>query len=267
MRIRIVLRQRRKVEELPINTGYLIASSIYHTLSQSSESYATELHDLGYGKKGERRHFKHFTFSNIQFPKKEIRAGKIISYSNHVFFFISSPKEEFLQNLVMGLFHDDLFRISESFFEKELIETMPEPHFQDTMGFTMLSPLTLSISETSSNGARRKHYLRVHDDRFPILIRQNLIAKYESLTGSAFDFYESDFKFDFDESYIQKQEKRGKSIEKLITIAAGSEKETRIKALECPFKITAHPELIKIGYESGFGDSNSMGFGMVKEMV
>ncbi|ACF14799.1 CRISPR-associated protein Cas6 [Chloroherpeton thalassium ATCC 35110] len=266
MRIKIVLKQRRKVEELPINTGYLIASSIYHTLSLASESYATDLHEIGYGKQGERRHFKHFTFSNIQFPKKEIHKEKIISYSNYIFFMISSPKEEFLQNLVMGLFQDGLFRIAQSYFEKELIETLPEPIFENKMSFSMMSPLTLSISENVENGVRRKHYLRAHDERFPILIRQNLMAKYESLTGENFGFDEADFQFEFDQAYIQKQEKKGRSIEKLITIAAGSEKQTRIKALECPFTITAHPELIKIGYECGFGDSNSMGFGMVKEM-
>ncbi|MBN2244972.1 MAG: CRISPR-associated endoribonuclease Cas6, partial [Candidatus Aminicenantes bacterium] len=37
-----------------------------------------------------------------------------------------------------------------------------------------------------------------------------------------------------------------------------------IKAFEAPFIIRANPELIKIGYQCGFGEKNSAGFGCVE---
>jgi CRISPR-associated endoribonuclease Cas6 len=34
--------------------------------------------------------------------------------------------------------------------------------------------------------------------------------------------------------------------------------------MEAPFTITADPQLIQLGYECGFGENNSAGFGMVE---
>ena len=41
-------------------------------------------------------------------------------------------------------------------------------------------------------------------------------------------------------------------------------KGTKIRGVVAPFHVIGAPELIHIGYECGFGDKNSMGFGMVE---
>jgi CRISPR-associated endoribonuclease Cas6 len=48
-------------------------------------------------------------------------------------------------------------------------------------------------------------------------------------------------------------------IHKLITY-----KDTKIFCYHCPFTVEGSPELMRIGYECGFGDGNSKGFGMVE---
>ena len=87
-------------------------------------------------------------------------------------------------------------------------------------------------------------------------LKNNILAKYNLVHHKEFAG-NTDFEFSFDPNYIIN--KKGK-ISKLITFKDN----IKIKAMEAPFKITADPELIKIGYECGFGEKNSGGFGMAK---
>jgi len=267
MRLKLTLSQEKTIETLPINTGYLIASAIYNTLGKSSQDYATWLHNQGYSEIHHPRNFKFFTFSNLDIPIREIRGNQLISKSRQCSFLISSPKEDFLQNLVSGLFHEGSLRLGPAVFQKKLIETLPEPEFKPEMSFLMLSPTTLSIQEIDAQGKHLKHFLRPNDPRVPGLMKQNLIHKYETLYEKPYANGDAEFKFEFKDDYLQRQLKKGKGIEKLITIAEGTRKETKVKAILCPFTIQADPELIQVGYDCGFGNNNAMGFGMVKEMV
>ncbi|MBP8945755.1 MAG: hypothetical protein KBG25_07665, partial [Paludibacteraceae bacterium] len=52
--------------------------------------------------------------------------------------------------------------------------------------------------------------------------------------------------------------------QKLIRIKAGKADETFLKGFEFEFKLTAPVELMRIGYYSGFGEKNSLGFGCVE---
>jgi CRISPR-associated endoribonuclease Cas6 len=56
--------------------------------------------------------------------------------------------------------------------------------------------------------------------------------------------------------------KNGK-ISKLIEF----KKQVMVKATESPFTVEADPELIKIGYECGWGEKNSAGFGCVEPIM
>ncbi len=267
MRLKLTLSQQNPIEYLPINTGYLIASAIYATIAKSSEGFADWLHNEGYSIENKPQNFKFFTFSNLDVPIREIRDKTLISKSRQCSFMISSPKDEFLQNLVTGLFHEGSLRLGPAVFQKKLIETLPEPEFKPEMSFLMLSPTTLSVQKIDARGNHIKHFLRPYDPRVPGLIKQNLIHKYETLYEKPYAHGDAEFKFEFKKDYLQRQLKKGRGIEKLITIAEGTQRETRVKAILCPFTIQADPELIKIGYECGFGNNNSMGFGMVKEMI
>jgi len=44
-------------------------------------------------------------------------------------------------------------------------------------------------------------------------------------------------------------------------------KQTNIIGFLAPFTVIGSPELIRVGYEAGFGEKGSMGFGMVKTRV
>jgi CRISPR-associated endoribonuclease Cas6 len=76
------------------------------------------------------------------------------------------------------------------------------------------------------------------------------------LTG--FDPEDARLKFEFDQNYIRK---RGgvERISKLVQF-----KETNIKAYQAPFRVSGSSELIELGWDCGFGNANSQGFGMVE---
>ena len=69
------------------------------------------------------------------------------------------------------------------------------------------------------------------------------------------------FGFALDAAYVERMQ--GK-VQKLITLKEGRSDETKIKGTLAPFRLRAPRELMEVGYECGFGEKNSMGFGMVK---
>jgi len=260
----LTLRQQRPVERIPLNYSYYLAAAIYNTLSKSSSEYATMLHDQGYAPEGRRQKFKYFTFSNLQIPIRTIERGEIVSRSRLITLYLSSPKEEFLQHLILGLFSEGPLRINNALFGKECIEKLPEPEWSENMIFSMLSPLAVSVYRDPSAGMNTKEYLRYDDPRLSDMLLHNLQAKYRGLFGCEPPENGVPFSMKFEEEYLKRVRDKGRSVEKLITIKDSNGRETRVKAIQCPFTVTGNPELIKVGYECGFGENNSMGFGMVK---
>ena len=264
MRLKLTLRQQRPVEWIPYNYGYYLAATIYNTLSQSSSDFATRLHDQGYAPEGARQKFKYFTFSNLQIPVRTKEQGQIVSRSRAVTLYLSSPKEDFLQHLIIGLFADGPLRIHNALFDKQSIESLPEPEWSESMTFSMLSPLAVSAYRDPSMGMNTKEYLRYDDGRLPGILMHNLQAKYRGIYGNEPPESRIPFSITFESGYLKRMQDKGRGVGKLITIKDVNERETRVKAIECPFTVTGHPELIKVGYECGFGANNSMGFGMVR---
>ena len=69
----------------------------------------------------------------------------------------------------------------------------------------------------------------------------------------------ADIRVNIDEDYMKR---RNGKITKNINF-----KGTNIIGFMAPFEVVGKPELIEMGYEAGFGEKGSMGFGMVKESV
>ncbi|RFM23635.1 MAG: CRISPR-associated endoribonuclease Cas6 [Candidatus Thermochlorobacter aerophilum] len=257
MRLKLTLIQERRKESLPVSTNYYICAAIYRALERSSPEFSGLMHRRGYSSPEGRRKFKLFTFSNLNVPERKIEGTRLISFSKKISLMISSPVEDFLQHLVTGLFLDGYFFIEHARFRKGDIQTLPDPEFSETMEFSMLSPMVVSVMRPD----RSKEFLKYNDERLPTVVLKNLLAKYQAIHGHSFEGDVSTFAIRFSEKYLTRRQ--GK-VEKLIKIHEGRAEETHIKAILCPFTITAPIELIKVGYDCGFGEKNSVGFGMVK---
>ncbi len=249
-----------EISDIPFNYHYQLHSAIYNLIRKSSVEYSKFLHDTGFI--DENKNLKLFTFSRCYFfPKNSNRFG-FRNVKGFTLYF-STPIEKSFEHLVLGIFADQIFFLT--FQNKKIIcqtknvESLPDPKYAEKMKFTCLSPIAISTMQ-DKNGKLIQHYLDYMNpderDHFIENLRNNLIRKYKLVHKQEFNGKE-DFDFSFDPVYITKR--KGK-ISKLIDFKRG----IKIKAMEAPFTIKADPELIKIGYECGFGEKNSAGFGMVR---
>ncbi|MFQ5793564.1 MAG: CRISPR-associated endoribonuclease Cas6 [Candidatus Bipolaricaulia bacterium] len=250
MRIRVKLLAPRPPVRLPLNYNHHLTSLIYWLLERSSRDYATFLHDEGY-RSGSKR-FKLFTFSQLHFKRFKLDPPAIVSLEREIEWQISSPIMEFVEHLAQGLLSQGEVQIAGVRLQIERIETLPQPEFSERMKFICLSPLVVSRS-VERGGKRMAHYWHYDEPGLSEAVQANLCKKYALIHGEPFP--SSDLNFVFDEAYIQSKDGQ---VYKLIDF-----KGTKIKGILAPFAVEGSPELIEVGYEAGFGEKNSMGFGMV----
>lgn len=264
MRLLVRVRPLREGITLSFGYQYWLSSVIYKWIEQSSPSYSEFLHTHGFSPDGLVRRFKHFCFSQLLVENREVDKNrqKLKILSPVVSWYISMPVDETLKHIVVGIFEKQEFYIDRAYnrFAVERVEILPEPLWERKMKFTMLSPVTVSVPK-ERNGKLIPEYLRANDARLSDALRSNIINKYLSLYKK--ELQDDEFKCLLDDVYI---EKRGgyEKVSKLVVIKEGAPDETKVKGIMCPLTIEGNPELIKLAYESGLGEKNSLGFGMIE---
>ncbi len=232
---------------LPINYNYFLTGVIYQFLKESDPEYAHFLHQDGY--EVENRRFKLFTFSQLM-ARRKIQDDQI-HFGSPLTWYISSSQEQFLANFAASLMQTGILQIERHRMRVQDVEVLRQPRFGPQMTFRCLSPITMSTKRERDD---TPHYCLPDDPQFSELVRQNLIRKYEAVHQHPPT--EKSFAMTFDQAYIDKREGR---VTRLVNF-----KGTKIRGILSPFHVIGSPELIHIGYECGFGDKNSMGFGMVE---
>ena len=235
---------------LPINYNYFLTGVIYGFLSESDPEYADFLHQDGYEQ--ENRRFKLFTFSQLMAKRREI-GGNQIHFRSPLTWCVSSSQQLFLENFAATLVQTGTLQIAGHRLQVQDVEVLRQPRFSSQMTFRCLSPITMS-TKRERDGQLGTHYCFSDDPQLSELVRQNLIRKYEAVYRQPPQ--EKSFAMTFDQAYIDKKKGR---VTRLVDF-----KGTKIRGILSPFHVIGAPELIHIGYECGFGDKNSMGFGMVE---
>ena len=235
---------------LPINYNYQLAGIIYRFLAESDPEYASFLHNEGYAAAEKR--FKLFTFSQLMAERRRI-AGATIHFGSTLTWFVSSPVERFLSHFADTLLTEGRLSIGQHELRIRDVTVPRIPHFRSEMYFRCLSPIVMSTTR-ERDGERTMHYCLPDDPALSELVRQNLIRKHEAIHGRS--PYDDPLTFTFDETYIRKRKGR---VTRLVDY-----KGIKIKGIMCPFRVSGSPALIQTGYECGFGDKNSAGFGMAE---
>lgn len=235
---------------LPINYNYSLSGVIYQFLRESDPEYAQFLHQDGY--EVENRRFKLFTFSQLMAKRREIR-GDQIHFRSPLTWYVSSSQEPFLANFAAALMGTGILQIERHRLRVRDVEVLHQPRFGPQMTFRCLSPITMSTKRERAHQLVT-HYCLPDDPQFSELVRQNLIRKYEAVYRQSPT--EESFAMTFDQTYIDKRKGR---VTRLVDY-----KGTKIRGVVTPLHVIGAPELIRVGYECGFGDKNSMGFGMVE---
>ncbi len=248
MRLRVCL-DNSAGTRLPINYQEFLTAAVYGLLATSDADYARFLHDDGYQDEDGKR-FKLFTFSWLRGGRRFVDGDTLRFAPGPLEWLIASPVDDFLRHIATGLLASGALRVGTAALPITQIETLPAPVLAETTRFTCLSPIVAALP-LPGGGTR---YLRPCDgDAFSDAVRNNLRRKHHLLHG---DMPADDrFVLTFDPAYLE----RTGGGTKLITF-----KGIHLVGAFCPFTITGSVDLMRVGYETGFGEKNAAGFGMVE---
>ena len=266
MRIRITAVTEHPAS-FPFNYQHPLQAALYALIRESSSDYSQFLHGKGYVKDGIDKLFKFFTFSKLRFvPKKRVKKG--FQEVKKIEFVFSTIMEKSMRHLILGIFSNRKMRLTlegqNIIFDIETVDVLDDVKFSAREKFVCLSPIAVSTMIQNEKGRAVPHFLNYmvpsERKRFVENLKKNLINKYETLNNVPYTNHDRTFEFHFDHKYIAGKNGR---ISKLIEF----KNQIKIKAMESPFVVDADPELIKIGYECGWGEKNSAGFGCVEAVA
>ncbi len=239
--------------------NYPFAALIYRSIWTAAPDYAEFLHGEGYpawlesheaGRPNHKR-FKFFVFSRVEQPGNRVSEGRQWFRQAPIEWRVSSPAPGQMEALAVGLIARGVVSIGDNLGAADFgvmdITEIPPPAISRHMRFKTISPLFLSVDEKRADGSRAKRHLRAEDPRFGERVRENLIRKYQALTGSDPVDDELEFKF-----------------EGVAKPQLAQYKGTHHHCYMGEIAVSGSEELIRLGWECGFGEANSKGFGMVK---
>jgi CRISPR-associated endoribonuclease Cas6 len=255
MRIKITLSQGSKRQIIPINYNYFISSFLYRTIETADSEYSKWLHDTGYASGS--KSFKYFTFSGLNIPERELVHNSYISVlSPRIELTVSMLSDKAIESFVIGMFEKKKLSIhnncAKSEFDIHTVERLPDPQYSNCMTFRTMSPVVISKNVIFKDKPSAK-YLSPDDEDFGEYFAKNLLEKHNALphNGSG------------DQPELESFECTDTAKSRLITIREGLPEETKVKGYTFNFRLKGSPELMKLGYEAGFGNLCSLGFGCV----
>jgi len=264
MRVSIKLQPLSYPAAIPA-THHQLQAFIYERVGAVNPALAQAVHDHGWTEQGSAKRFKLFVFSIPEAPRGfRFQGDDKVFESGTVFWQIASPQTEFITALIAGLAIQKSVRIGRTQFAVEDVQIIPPPVFRSEMRFISLSPVVASIAEKRADGRKIKSYLR-DESAFAAAIASNLLQKHAALHGHDPD--DSAFEFAFDQEYLQRAGGfDSRKVTRMITFATsrpdGFPERIQIRGIQSPFFVRGNPALIKTGWECGFGEANSQGFGM-----
>jgi len=245
MRVKFEIVSTDKIE-LPFSHSPIQQGLIYTFLKKEAAEW---LHNQGF--EYEKRSFKMFTFSDIierGFPNHQ---EKRLTFPNgQISFYVASPVDWILQQSAQNLItsekiqlgSNDAYVSSVSVLKQEKITT-------DKIKVKTLSPVTMHSTFEKPDGKKVTHYYSPFEDDFEKLLKTNLQKKWQSLYRENCPYNNFSIKPMFATNRKEK-----------IRYFKG----TLIKGWTGMFEIEGDPELLQLALDTGLGDRNSQGYGMVE---
>lgn len=252
MRLELILEPKNQEFTISLNYQYYLYISFFIIFDNASKEFLDWAKEKGFTNRNSR--FFMYNFSFIKFINErvvDINKATITS-SGEVRIIFTAPifekeKQEYVINLLKNnnIHFYPAKRENQEFTIKEvnLIDTIP---FEKEMTYKMSS---VSCFFTNNYG----HFFRIGDPNLEKRLIEDLKYKYELVYGKR---YNSEINIEFDKEYIET-----KKVTKLITMKENTDKEYKIRGFNCPFVLSAEPEMQYIAYHCGIGMKNKFGFG------
>ena len=238
MRLKINIKGKNNFK-VPFNYNHILSSIIYNKIVDLD--LAHELHASN--------SFKFFNFSQLNIPQRKIVEDGIISKNGRINFYLSSPDDLLIKNLVNGFIDDLEIKFKNESLIVEKIEALKTPDFTEKSEFKTISPI--NIRDTQEIEGKLKRVDLAPSDKFFRGIENNLIKKY-----CIFNDIEKT------EKQIKVSSEMASVKRKRITIPKGPNT-TYHRTYMMDLILEGDLDLIEFAYDVGLGEKNSMGFGMI----
>jgi len=262
MRLQIKFSLSGKKQHLPFNYQYPISAWIYKVLDSADNSFATMLHQNGYVLENG-KNFKLFTFSRLTFPKnrwKQVpRSDRMEIYAISAYLTLSFQLPEQIEKFVAGLFKNQQVFIGDKISGIDMtvqnIEVKKPYHFNKDIPAVKLKSITGMVIGADIEGEKYEQYIAPLHQEYKNLFLKNLTDKARAAGIKDVDTMKVGF------NILNLSPKT-----KMQVIKAGTPAETKVRAYNYEFELTAPKELIEVGLNAGFGSMNSLGFGYCEVM-
>jgi len=224
---------------VPFNHLHHLQGLIYRRIQRINPDLSLRLHSPKVPKL--------FTYSLFMTEKREVvpKAPYFLGKGG-AFFYFSTAVPEIAEAFIGGLLQEPEVELWKERFTVKEVKALYEPERLSGKKFVTLSPVAVTTKRFQF-GKPRSYDLAPTDPEFYTHLRENLIEKYVALTGKAPESGELEL------DIILAKPKR-------FEIKPGIYQ----RAWHLVFRARGDEGLLKVGYLTGFGEKNSMGFGMVK---
>jgi len=214
----------------------------YHAMAWGRPKLARDVHDEGFSGGGKR--YKLVTFS-LLYPERYELTPEGIRTRGRLRWWVSSPIEPLLEAVALGLLARPEVRLGANTLYVEQIGVVLPPRFSEAMALVTLSPIFVSTGERDAEGRFHKRFLSPEEPDFARVLADNLKRKSAAIYGEAL---ESELRFEW----------LGEPRSKLMMVNG-----VKVRGWMMCFRASGATDLIRLGYDAGFGERNAQGFGMV----
>ncbi|MBP1912236.1 CRISPR-associated endoribonuclease Cas6 [Thermococcus stetteri] len=238
VRFLIRLHPENEPFRIPFNHQHYLQGLIYRRIQRVNPELSLRLHRPKVPKL--------FTFSLFMTEKKKLAEdrGGLLGY-NSGFFYFSTAVPEIAEAFIGGLLQKPEITLWGEKFHAEEIKALAEPEKLSGKKFVTLSPIAVTTKRTQF-GKPRSYDLSPGEPEFYELILENLREKYILIYGSKPPE-------NFEMKVLNSKPKRFEVKPGIFQIA-----------WHLVFRAYGDEGLLRAGYLAGFGEKNSIGFGMVK---
>jgi len=238
LRFAIGLYPEEEPFKIPFNHQHKLQGLIYRRIQRADPELSITLHRPKVPKL--------FTFSLFMAEKRRTLKGKpYFIGSGAGFFYFSTPVPEIAEAFIGGLLQEPEVELWGERFIAEEVKALAEPEKLNGKKFITLSPV--AVTTLKPQFGKLKHYdLSPSEREFYENLKENLMEKYTLLHGKKPPE-------DFELKVLNAKSKRLQVKPGIYQIA-----------WHLVFKAYGDEELLRVGYQAGFGEKNSLGFGMVK---
>lgn len=260
MRIKVILRNRESSSFLPVNTNFYL-SQVVQSLIRGHEKYLASLLPYNGISPAE---FDFFTFSQLMVPKRRIEANRLFIQSRRFSWSISSPFPQFLAIVRESLVRRRAIRIAGNRYEVASVQYLPEQRFEECRArFTCLSPVTVMNDRNALLQGKQTldNFVLPEQRQFVARLEEDITFKYNLLRKTSRRRIEIGLQLDYE--YLRKHHFK---VWKLIALENHTDEHDYVRGFLAPFQVQAEPDVLNLIYDTGLGQFNRMGFGMIERV-